>query len=177
VRDRRGRQPEGGGRGQRFAGRAPAKVVATPRARRLGDEGERAGACLQLEHGLADRADVGALPVDAASLEVCERAFEARGVIATERGSEVEPLGDFSRAVDDAREGADDDEAHLLALERGQELVRVEGRRLRLGLAPVPACASPSTASKCSTRSLGVRRSDSLSSSSRVLSTSCAAAS
>jgi hypothetical protein len=124
--------PRAKGFADRFAGGGAAEVVvAAAGARRLGDDLQLAGFGLQLEHGLPGQIAVEPRPlaVGKAGVEVVEREPEPTQVLGPQRGAEVEAFGEFLRALDDAREAADQDIGDALALERGQERVGVE--RLR----------------------------------------------
>ena len=159
---------------ERLSVGAPAEVVIPARAGWLGDELELACARLEFDHGLVEAAEVERLAVDAARVEVFERASRRIEVLLAHRGGDVDPVGQLAGAVHDAGEGADHDEADVAALKRSEQLVgaNTEWPGLPRSSPQLPARArfGPSSASSHSTRSLGVASRASRSSSSLLLS-------
>ena len=102
---------------------ADAQVVVAARPPRLGHQPQRARAGLD-GHDLERRQPIRELGL--ARTDLLERATEPAQALGVERGRDVEPVGHLGAAVHDPGEAADHDVAEPLAVERGEQRVRVE---------------------------------------------------
>jgi hypothetical protein len=78
--------------------------------------------------------------VGAHGVEISDRRLEPANVRLPQRGGDVEPVGEFLRAAEDARERTDQDIGDPGTLERSQERVGIEGRK---HVRPRGACPPP----------------------------------
>src|SRR5918994_266130 len=101
---------------------------AAARAGGLGDDLQIAGLSPQVEQVVRLEIAVERRPlaVREAGIEVVERESEPAQVLVPQRGCEVEAVGGLFGAMKHACEATDQDVADALALERGQDRVRVE---------------------------------------------------
>src|SRR6266545_1372888 len=104
----------------RFAGGGASEVVVAPAgAGRLGDDLQLPCVRPELEHRLPGETlvEVRPLAVREAGVEVVERKLKPAKVLGPQRGRDVEPVGEFLSALDDAGEAPDQDVGDALALE------------------------------------------------------------